>query len=130
MLQMASAIKAADCFVIVSPEYNHSIPSALSAMMSHFGGSNYAYKMSAIVTYSAGPWGGMRAAVALRPFLSELGCLPVSKLTGIPVAHELLDDHGVPRDASNRMFNQLPSMLEQLEWFTIACMNQRSVTGV
>jgi hypothetical protein len=27
---------------------------------------------------------GMRAAMALRPLLSELGCLPISKLTGYP----------------------------------------------
>lgn len=130
MVQMAATIKSADCFVIVTPEYNHSIPPALSSMMSHFGASNYAYKMSAIVTYSPGPWGGMRAAMALRPFLSELGCLPVSKLTAIPVAHELLDENGVPRDSANRMFQQLPAMMEQLEWFTIACLNQRATTGI
>ena len=30
---MAAAIKEADCYVIVTPEYNHSIPPALSSMM-------------------------------------------------------------------------------------------------
>ena len=65
--------------------------------MGTFGGSNYTLKPSAIVTYSPGPWGGMRAAVALRPFLSELGCLPVSKLTGYPDAGELFNEDGAPR---------------------------------
>eukprot|EP00961_Rhodomonas_salina_P184601 2492274-Rhodomonas_salina.1 len=34
---MRDVIKAADCFLVVSPEYNHSIPPALSSMMGHFG---------------------------------------------------------------------------------------------
>ena len=33
MIAMAGVIKAADCFVVVSPEYNHSIPPALSGLM-------------------------------------------------------------------------------------------------
>jgi hypothetical protein len=92
-----SAGKPQDCFLIVSPEYNHSVPPALAGLMGTFGGSNYTLKPSAIVTYSPGPWGGMRAAVALRPFLSELGCLPVSKLTGYPDAGELFNEDGAPR---------------------------------
>ena len=127
---MRDTIKAADCFLIVSPEYNHSIPPALSGMMGNFGGSNYAYKPSAIVTYSPSPWGGMRAAVALRPFLSELGCLPVSKLCGMPTVAELLEADGTPKDAENRMLKQLPAMLGQLEWMAIAMANMRESAGL
>jgi hypothetical protein len=46
--------------------------------MNYFGASIYGKKPSGIATYSAGPWGGSRCGVALRAFLSELGCLPVS----------------------------------------------------
>jgi NAD(P)H-dependent FMN reductase len=63
---MAAVIKAADCYIVVSPEYNHGIPPALSALMGHFGGSNYMLKPSAIVTYSNGPWGGMRGLSLFR----------------------------------------------------------------
>ena len=130
MAEMAATIKAADCYIIVSAEYNHSVPPALLSLLGHFGGSNYAYKVSAIVTYSAGPWGGMRAAMALRPILSELGCLPISKLTGIPNAGDMFNADGTSKDPTNRMLGQLPSMLEQLEWFTLACMKQRAASGV
>jgi len=41
--------------------------------MSYFGSSFYGFKPSGVATYSAGNWGGTRAGVALRPFLSELG---------------------------------------------------------
>ena len=48
--------------MVVSPEYNHSVPPALSGLMGAFGSSNYLYKPAATVTYSPSPWGGMRCA--------------------------------------------------------------------
>lgn len=119
-------IKAADCYVIVTAEYNHTLPPALTSLMGHFGGSNYVFKPSSIVTYSPSPWGGMRAAMAARPFLSELGCLPVSKLTGFPMVNDLFDAEGVPKDPAHRMLNQLPDMLSQLEWTALAFMNMKA----
>jgi chromate reductase len=130
MQKMMQTIAQADCYIVVSPEYNHSVPPALAGMLGHFPGSIFSFKPSAIVTYSIGPWGGMRAAMALRPFLSELGCLPVSKLTGIPTAQELFDETGKPIDAAHKMLAQLPDMLNQLEWMAVAMSNQRTSAGV
>jgi NAD(P)H-dependent FMN reductase len=73
---LKQTIVDADCYVIVSPEYNHTVPPALASLMGHFGGSCYACKPSAIVTYSNGPWGGMRAAMSIQVMAHELGCLP------------------------------------------------------
>ena len=55
--QLASEIAGADGYVMVSPEYNHSMSPALMHLLNHFGGSLFAFKPSAIVTYSAGPVG-------------------------------------------------------------------------
>lgn len=129
MTAMQQAIKAADCYIVVSCEYNHTIPPALTGMMGHFGGSNYAYKPSATVCYSPGPSGGARVAMALRPFLSELGCLPVSKLTLLPEPAALLRDDGAPVDAAARPLKQLPAMLAELEWFAVALRKQRDSCG-
>eukprot|EP00286_Rhodomonas_abbreviata_P018420 CAMPEP_0181293760 /NCGR_PEP_ID=MMETSP1101-20121128/3234_1 /TAXON_ID=46948 /ORGANISM="Rhodomonas abbreviata, Strain Caron Lab Isolate" /LENGTH=225 /DNA_ID=CAMNT_0023398363 /DNA_START=106 /DNA_END=783 /DNA_ORIENTATION=+ len=126
---MRDVIKAADCYVIVTAEYNHSIPPALSSMMGHFGGSNYATKPSGIVTYSPSPWGGCRAAMALRPFLSELGCLPVSKLAHFPDVGGMFEADGTPKDPEHRMLKQLPNMLNELEWMAIAMMNMKEKAG-
>jgi len=119
----------ADCYVIVSPEYNHVVPPALASVMGHFGGSCYAAKPSAIVTYSPGPWGGMRAAMSIQLLCHELGCLPVSKLCGLPSAGSLFDEDGTPVDPENRMLHQLPGMLTQLEWMGVAMKTQREKTG-
>lgn len=124
---IAQKISSADCFVVVSAEYNHSIPPALSSLMSHFGSSNYAYKPCGIVTYSVGPYGGMRAAMALRPFLAEIGCLSVSKLVGLPSAHEIFSEDGVPVDPANRLLKVMPGMLDQLEFLALAVLKQREV---
>ena len=84
---------------MVSPEYNHSMSPALAHMLNHFGSSLFSYKPSAIVTYSAGQWGGSRAAVNMRSYLSELGCLPVSAMIHIPKAAEILSEYGYFMDS-------------------------------
>lgn len=122
-------IAGADCYIIVSPEYNHVVPPALASVMGHFGGSCYSAKPSAVVTYSSGPWGGMRAAMPICSMLHELGCLPVSKICGIPTASELLNEDGSPVEPPNRMLKQLPAMLTQLEWMAVAMKKQRELTG-
>ena len=81
------------------------------------------------MTYSPGPFGGARAAVALRPFLSELGCLPVSKLACFPSPDSIFAEDGTVIDPNSRLLRQLPAMLAQLEWFAIACKNQREAAG-
>lgn len=92
--QLSELIKTADGYVMVSPEYNHSMSPALANLLNHFGSSLFSYKPSAIVTYSAGQWGGVRAAVNMRSFLSELGCLPVSAMIHLPKAQEVLTAEG------------------------------------
>ena len=126
---LQETIRAADCYLIVSPEYNHSVPPALSSVMGHFGGSLYKCKPSGIITYSSGPWGGQRAMVAIQAMCHELGCLPVSKVVGIPTVTDLFEVDGSPKDPSHRMLKQLPDLLTQLEWMAVAMKNQRDATG-
>ncbi|WP_304183687.1 NADPH-dependent FMN reductase [Pseudoalteromonas prydzensis] len=113
---LAAKITASDGFIMVSPEYNHSMSPALANLLNHFGSSLFAYKPSAIVTYSAGQWGGVRAAVGMRSFLSELGCLPVSAMIHVPKAQDVFIESGETnneaeqaswREYFSRSFNQL-----------------------
>lgn len=129
--RVAKLIDEADAIVVVSGEYNHTIPPALTNMMDHFGSSKYAYKPSGIITYSSGPWGGMRAAIALRPFLSELGCLPVSYICAFanPVAD--IDGNGVPLVGKEEYCDKkIIPLLTQLTWFAEACSNMKKLKGI
>ena len=119
---LAEKIKHADGYIMVSPEYNHTMSPALANLLNHFGSSLYSYKPSAIVTYSAGQWGGMRAAVGMRTFLSELGCLPVSAMIHVPNAQETLNEDGSLKSEENKdaWFNYFGRTLNQLAWWAQA----------
>ncbi|MEP0071311.1 MAG: NAD(P)H-dependent oxidoreductase [Marinomonas sp.] len=119
---LAEKIAEADGFIMVSPEYNHSMSPALANLLNHFGSSLFSYKPSAIVTYSAGQWGGMRAAVGMRTFLSELGCLSVSAMIHVPKAQEAFDEQGQVQEGEDRnaWFDYFGRTFHQLIWWTQA----------
>ena len=119
-------VAAADCYLIVTPEYNHSIPHGLTNMMNQFGGSKYSWKPSGCVCYSGTPIGGSRVGQALRPYLSELGCLPVSKQLVIQSAGNVFNEDGTFTNGENEfMTKQTKSFLAQLAWWAEACQEQR-----
>lgn len=120
LAELANKIEQADGYVMVSPEYNHSMSPALSHLLNHFGASLFAFKPSAIVTYSMGQWGGARAAVSMRAFLSELGCLPVSAMIHIPKAQEALNEDGQFAQEPERWESYFGRTLGQLTWWAEA----------
>lgn len=124
----ASQIKDADAYVMVTGEYNHSIPPGLANMLNYFPGSIYSYKPSGIVCYSPGIYGGMRAAIQLRSLTAEIGCLSVSNIFGIPQVHKAIDEEGNPID--DHMEKGAKKMLDQLEWHATAMKNHRAAVGV
>src|SRR5262249_54826541 len=80
---LAALYRSADAFVVVSGEYNHSVPPALSNLLDHFL-EEYFWRPSAIVCYSTGQFGGVRAAMQLRAMLCELGMPSIPSLFPIP----------------------------------------------
>lgn len=88
---LATVYRATDAFIVVSGEYNHSIPPALSNLLDHFL-EEYFWRPSAIVCYSAGAFGGVRAAMQLRAMLCELGMPSIPTLFPIPRIQTALDE--------------------------------------
>jgi len=124
--ELASLYRAADAFVVVSGEYNHSIPPALSNLLDHFL-EEYFWRPSAIVCYSAGAFGGVRAAMQLRAMLCELGMPSISSLFPIPKIQDTLAGDGQPSDpALNRRFERYAA---ELEWYAEA-LQARRLQGV
>ncbi len=128
---LAGKISDADGYVMVSPEYNHSMSPALADLLNHFGSSLYSSKPSAIVTYSAGQWGGARAAVNMRTFLSELGCLPVSAMIHVPKAHGVFATDGGFAETvdATRWQGYMSRTFDQLVWWAGAAAHQREVAS-
>jgi NAD(P)H-dependent FMN reductase len=112
--RLAGRIKAADAFIIVSGEYNHSIPPALSNLLDHFL-EEYFWRPSAIVCYSAGAFGGVRAAIQLRAMLCELGTPSIPSILPVPRVQDAFDDDGRPRDEAYHQ--RAARFLDELEWY-------------
>ncbi len=114
MRELADMIVAADGFIVVSGEYNHSIPPALSNMMDHFL-EEYFFRPCGIVAYSNGRFSGARVAMQLRAFLSEMGMATISSLFLIANVGESFHDDGTPtKEGYARHFE---SFANELEWY-------------
>ncbi|AKJ02866.1 NAD(P)H-dependent FMN reductase [Archangium gephyra] len=120
--RLAALYRAADGFVIVTAEYNHSAPPALVNLLDHFL-EEYFYRPSAIVSYSGSSFGGVRAASHLRDMLAELGMASIPSHFPIPKVYSAFDDAGVPADTAYlRRFDRFAS---ELEWYARALRTAR-----
>ncbi|GEO16364.1 NADPH-dependent FMN reductase [Microvirga aerophila] len=121
--RLAELFRRADAFVVVSGEYNHSIPPALSNTLDHFL-EEYFWRPSAIVCYSGGRFGGVRAAMQLRAMLCELGTPSIPSLLPIPEIGTALTADGDAQaswlDKAARRF------VDELAWYADALRRQRA----
>ncbi|MGA8261289.1 MAG: NAD(P)H-dependent oxidoreductase [Arenicellales bacterium] len=112
--RIAKIVIAADAYIVVSGEYNHTVPPALSNLLDHFL-EEYFWKPSAIVCYSGGSFGGVRAAMTLRAMLAELGMSSIPSLLPIPKVQNAFDEDGTPKDPVYD--KRAAEFLEELEWY-------------
>lgn len=122
MEKVSQILLKADGYIIVSAEYNHSISASLKNLLDHFQ-SEYHYKPSGIVTYSAGPFGGVRALVNLRGILAELGTPSIPSAFPISRIHSAFDDDGKPLDPAYD--ERIVKFLDEFEWYENALKNAR-----
>jgi NAD(P)H-dependent FMN reductase len=120
--RLAALIAPADAIVVVSGEYNHSIPPVLSNLLDHFL-EEYFWKPSAIVCYSAGAFGGVRAAMQLRMMLAELGTVSIPSIFPVPHVQDAFAEDGTPRDQKTR--ERVQKFLDELEWYACALRDAR-----
>ena len=111
---------------MVSGEYNHSIPPALSNLLDHFL-EEYFWRPSAIVCYSSGGFGGVRAAMQLRAMLCELGMPSIPSLFPIPRIQNVIDGDGVAQDRG--IEQRFERYALELEWYAEA-LRARRLNGV
>ena len=111
-------IAEADGYVIVTPEYNHSIPGVLKNALDYVDVQFYK-KPFAVMSH--GSVGGARAAEHLKVILLEAGAAVVPKAVALHGASELLDAEGsYIGDTSNPYGNDkmIQTVLSDLSWWT------------
>lgn len=120
--RLATLYRRADGFLIVSAEYNHSMPPALTNLLDHFL-EEYFWRPSGIVTYSAGQYGGVRAAMQLRATLAELGMSSIPSLMPIPKIDSTLNEDGTP--TADWVARSLKGFLAEFFWHVRALRRER-----
>lgn len=114
--RLAALYRRADGFIVVSGEYNHGIPPALKNLLDHFL-EEYFWRPSGIVCYSAGAFGGVRAAMQLRMSLAEMGMPSVPSLLPIPRIGEMLGEDSARDD---RIIRSRERFLDEFLWYAEA----------
>lgn len=122
--KLAGLYRRADGFAIVSGEYNQTIPPALSNTLDYFLEEGF-WRPSAIVSYSGGQFGGVRAAVQLRTMLGELGMPSIPTYMTIPHVGSAFSDEGEPTDPEFTKRND--EFFREFTWYMEALKEKRKI---
>ena len=118
-------IKEADAYIIVTPEYNRSIPGVLkNAIDTVFFSFRFRQKPVAFVAYSLGATAGARAVEHLTQIMVETEAVPVRTPTLIPFVTAAFDEAGTP--TSPMLAASMMTMLDDLAWLGNALKGARS----
>jgi NAD(P)H-dependent FMN reductase len=122
---LAEKIRAADAFLFVVGEYNWSVQPGLKNLTDHFL-EEWFWRPAAIASYSAGRLGGVRAALAWRDILGEMGMVVVSSTIAVGPVKDTLDEEGQPIGSGGpSLERQFPRFADDLAWWTAAAKAQR-----
>jgi NAD(P)H-dependent FMN reductase len=118
-------IKEADAYIVVTPEYNHSIPGVLkNAIDSVFVSFAFRNKPLAAVGYSGGIAGGVRAIEHLAQIAIEAELVPLRTSVIIPQVVQAFDANGNPINPLTDI--SLRVALDDLAWWAAALMQARA----
>ena len=110
----------ADAFYVVTPEYNHSIPSSLKRLLdSEYG--NYKHKPVATAGVSDGPWGGVRVCEALLSVYHTMWMVPIKPELYFPKVQDMFDQQGqLKPEFVNMQTKNVQNAYDELVWFAKA----------
>jgi NAD(P)H-dependent FMN reductase len=120
---LAELYARVDGFCIVSAEYNHSVPPGLTNLIDYFL-EEYFWRPSAIVCYSATPFGGVRAAMQLRALLAEVGMPSIPSVQPIPSVGTALSKDGVA--LTQELAEKSGKFFDEFAWYMRAFALERA----
>ncbi|WP_235968548.1 NADPH-dependent FMN reductase [Streptomyces mesophilus] len=117
-------LAAADAFVVLTPEYNHSFPAALKNLIDwHF--TEWQAKPVGFVSYG-GVSGGLRAVEQLRAVFAELHAVTVRDTVSFHNAFGDFDEQGGHRDPTG-CDAAAKLLLDRLTWWALALREAKAV---
>lgn len=115
-------LAAADAFVIVTPEYNHSFPASLKHAIDQ-AYAEWMAKPVGFVSYG-GIAGGLRAVEHLRLVFAEMHAATIRDTVSFHMARRQFDPQGNPVDSAGPRA-AAGTMLDRLAWWGQALRNAR-----
>ncbi|MFM9608933.1 NADPH-dependent FMN reductase [Streptomyces niveiscabiei] len=112
--EVGPRLAAADAFVVVTPEYNHSFPASLKNFVD-WHGPQWQAKPVGFVSYG-GLAGGVRAVEHLRQVFAELHAVSMRDAVSLHAPWSGLGEDGGPRDSAV-CEGAAKGMLGQLSWW-------------
>jgi NAD(P)H-dependent FMN reductase len=113
-------VARADAFYVVTPEYNHSIPSSLKRVLDSEHDS-YKHKPVATAGVSDGPWGGVRVCEALLPVYHTLWMVPVKPELYFPKVQDMFNEQGALKSEYEAMQTKnVQAAYDELVWMARA----------
>lgn len=119
----AEQVGAADAFIVVTPEYNHSLPAALKQAIDVVG-PEWRAKPVALVAYG-GLSGGLRAVEHLRQIFAEVHATTIRDTISFHGASRCFDSDGRARDVEGTD-GAAKVLLDQLTWWGLALRDARA----
>jgi NAD(P)H-dependent FMN reductase len=118
-------IKQADAYLVITPEYNHSIPGVLKNAIDNVYIS-FAFRNKPVVTigYSGGIAGGVRAIEHLAQIAVEAELVPLRAAVVIPQVADAFDKAGQPVNPVTDI--SLRVALDDLAWWSAALERARA----
>lgn len=114
----------ADGFIVITPEYNHSFPAPLKAIIDG-AKSEWEAKPVAFVSYGASISGGMQAVEQLRGVFAALHTVSVREQVAIARAHTAFGADGTPHDRDG-LHQAFTRMMKRLTWWSDALSRARA----
>lgn len=111
---LSARLEAADAFVVVTPEYNHSFPAPLKTAID-WHSSEWRAKPVGFVSYG-GRAGGLRAVEQLRQVFAELHAVTVRDAVSFHDVWTQFDAGGRPLDPEGAL-RAAGIMLDQIAWW-------------
>ncbi|GAA4918364.1 NAD(P)H-dependent FMN reductase [Stackebrandtia albiflava] len=125
VVELGRRLAAADAFVVVTPEYNHSYPAPLKAAIDYYN-DEWNAKPVGFVSYG-GMVGGQRAVEHLRQVFPEVHAVTVRDTIALVNYWGLCDESGALRE-SVEADAAAKKLLDQLAWWGRSLRDARNRT--
>ena len=110
--EWSAKIEEADAFLFITAEYDYSYPASLKNALEYLV-HEWAYKPAGMVSYSIGPYAGVRAVTSLKADLLSLKTVSLGEMVNVPSYNQFINEEEVfmPNEqlikASSIMLDQL-----------------------